>query len=294
MEKEDKKIVSYSQFKIWQQCPWRWKLRYIDRIKEDEPSIHLIFGTAMHETLQCYLLAMYSNSVKHADSLDLKKILSEKMSEIHTGLLKNYEELEKYVSKKVMVEFYYDGVKIIDWFKSHRVDYFNSRTEELIGIEVSIEKELGTGLKFLAYLDIVIRNKETGKIRIIDFKTSTKGWNSYAKNDSKTTSQLILYKALYSAMYKVDPKDISVEYMILKRKLYEDIPYPQKQIQKYIPASGKPTMNKVVNHFQFFVESCFTSDGSHDTTAVFPKIATSNNCRFCEFKNKPELCSKEN
>ena len=67
--------VSYSQFSMWNQCPWRWKLTYIDKIKIDEPSIYLIFGSAMHYVLQMYLTAFFSNGPKYTDRLDLNNIL---------------------------------------------------------------------------------------------------------------------------------------------------------------------------------------------------------------------------
>ena len=293
MEDQEKKRVSYSQFKMWQQCPFHWKLVYKDKHKIDEPSIHLIFGTAMHETIQLYLTAMYNNSVKYADELDLMNILRENMAELYVKYQEEFPDLDQYIDRRQMVEFYYDGEKIINWFKTHRVDYFNSRTEELLGVELELKKDVSDGIEFIAYLDIVVRNKETGKIRIIDLKTSTKGWNSYAKNDSKTTAQLVLYKSLYASLHNLDPKDIEVEYIILKRKLYEDIPYPQKQIQKYVPASGKPTMNRVLMQFKEFVSQCFTDEGEYKE-GFYPKIATKNNCRFCEFNNKPHLCNKEN
>ena len=40
---------------MWSKCPYRWKLNYIDEIREDGGNIHTLFGTAMHETLQKYL-----------------------------------------------------------------------------------------------------------------------------------------------------------------------------------------------------------------------------------------------
>ena len=44
--------ISYSQLSLYTNCPHQWKLRYIDKITESESNIYLVFGTAMHETLQ--------------------------------------------------------------------------------------------------------------------------------------------------------------------------------------------------------------------------------------------------
>ena len=70
-----KKNISYSQYSMYDQCPKRWKINYMDGEKEFSPSIHTTFGTAFHETLQSYLAIMYEDSIKAAEELDLHKIL---------------------------------------------------------------------------------------------------------------------------------------------------------------------------------------------------------------------------
>ena len=39
----------------------------LDDVTEREPSIHLLFGTAMHEVIQTWLEVMYFDSVKNAN-----------------------------------------------------------------------------------------------------------------------------------------------------------------------------------------------------------------------------------
>ena len=50
--------ISYSQISLYNECPLHWKLRYVDKLYISESSIHLIFGTAMHEVLQTWLEVM--------------------------------------------------------------------------------------------------------------------------------------------------------------------------------------------------------------------------------------------
>ena len=73
--------ISYSQLSMFSECPLRWKLNYIDDLSISEPSIHLLFGTAMHEVIQTWLEVMYHDSVKNADLLDLKDMLLTKLIE---------------------------------------------------------------------------------------------------------------------------------------------------------------------------------------------------------------------
>ena len=66
---------------MYNDCPFRWKLNYVDKLSISESNIHLIFGSAMHEVLQTYLNIMYMDSVKNADVLDLNKMLRDKLIE---------------------------------------------------------------------------------------------------------------------------------------------------------------------------------------------------------------------
>ena len=66
--------ISYSQISMYGDCPLKWKLNYVDKLRVSESNIYLIFGTAMHEVLQTYLEIMYHDSVKNADLINLDVI----------------------------------------------------------------------------------------------------------------------------------------------------------------------------------------------------------------------------
>ena len=82
---------------------------------------------------------------------------------------------------------------------------------------------------------------------------------------------------------------IEVEFFIVKRKLYENLDFPQKRVQKFVPANGKPSINKVVARLDEFMTECFTSDGEYNVEHIYRKEASKKNCRFCEF-NQTEYC----
>ena len=71
--------VSYSQYTMYANCPHQWKLNYMDGNRSFDPSIHLVFGTAMHEVLQEWLDTLYNNSIDEASKLDLGKMLYDNM-----------------------------------------------------------------------------------------------------------------------------------------------------------------------------------------------------------------------
>ena len=53
------KTISYSQYSIWANCPHQWYNSYVKNLNPYSDTIHTIFGTAMHETLQHYISVMY-------------------------------------------------------------------------------------------------------------------------------------------------------------------------------------------------------------------------------------------
>jgi len=279
--------ISYSQVSMYNDCPLHWKLKYVDKLVMFEHNIHLIFGTAMHEVLQKYLEIMYYDSVKNADLLDLDEMLRDKLIE----QFKIAEEADGKppCSKEELMEFFDDGILIIDFFKKRRGQYFSKRDYELIGCEVPIDVDLKNNIKMVGYLDVVMRHIPTDSIKIIDIKTSTMGWNKWMKKDENKTQQLLLYKQFYSKQYDHPIERIDVEYFIVKRKLYENAMFPQKRVQKFVPASGKPSMNKVNTRLLKFVNEAFTEDGEQKDDM----IATPNKkaCKFCEFR-KTEYCSE--
>ena len=93
-------------------------------------------------------------------------------------------------------------------------------------------------------------------------------------------------------MYNHPIDKIEVEYFIVKRKLYENMDFPQKRVQKFSPASGKPSLNNAMGNLKKFVTEAFTSEGEYNMEHEFEKLPSAKNCKWCEFKNKPELCDR--
>ena len=280
--------ISYSQISMFSTCPHRWKLNYIDKLKVSESNIYLVFGTAMHEVIQTYLEVMYHDSVKNADLLDLKQMLLDKL--IEQFKIAEESDGKPPCTKEELNEFFQDGVEILDFVKKRRADYFSKRGYELIGCEVPIDVDLQKNIKMIGYIDIVILDKITNTIKIYDIKTSTRGWNKWAKKDENKTQQLLLYKQFYSRQYNHPIEKIEVEYFIVKRKLWENTDFPQKRVQKFSPASGKPSLNKVAVRLQNFLNKGFTAEGEYSETGLYP-TPSKKACRFCEF-NQTEYCSQ--
>jgi hypothetical protein len=281
------KKISYSQYNQWVSCPYKWKLNYIDKKSIWTDSIHTMFGTSMHEVLQTYLTIMYNDTAKMADALPLEKMLLTRMTRNYQQIMKRNGG-EEFCEQKDMEEFYSHGLIILEWFKKNRGKYFSKKGYELVGIEVPINYDLPNDIKFIGYMDVVIYDKVRDRYKIIDIKTSTMGWNKWQKADKTKTDQLLLYKQFYGAEKNISLDKIDVEYFIVKRKLYEGLDFPQRRVQTFSPASGKPSVNKVITNLNTFIDESFIN-GEYNTDHTYIKTPSKKNCRWCEF-NQTEHC----
>jgi len=272
--------ISYSQFAKWDKCPYTWKLDYVDKETTFYGNIYTLFGTALHETIQAYLVCYYERTIKEADNLPLKDILQYRMEENYK-ISKEQHGDDFDVSLEEMKEFFQDGINIIEEFLKRKGSYFPKKNTEMLGIEVGLNYDLPNKLNFVGYMDVVLHNKVTGRVKIIDIKTATMGWNKYMKADKNKTNQLLLYKKFFSQEREIPIDKIEVEYLILKRKLYENIAYPQKRIQVFTPASGTPSINKVMTRLQEFMEECYDEDGNIIDND-YQKCEKHKKCRLCK------------
>jgi|TARA_Y100000992_G_scaffold133095_1_gene87882 hypothetical protein len=281
------KKISYSQYNQWVTCPHKWKLNYIEDLGEFTDSIHTLFGTSMHEVLQTYLTVMYNDTIKMADALPLEKMLLHRMKYNYTTIMEKNGGVE-FCTQADMEEFYQHGLLILEWFKKKRANYFSKKNYELVGIEVPINYDLPNDIKFIGYMDVVIYDNFRDRYKIIDIKTSTMGWNKYMKGDKNKTDQLLLYKQFYGAQHDIPLDKIDVEYFIVKRKLYTKVDFPQRRVQTFSPANGKPSINKVMNNLNQFINESFI-EGEYNTEHTYIKQPSKKNCRFCEF-NQTKYC----
>lgn len=288
-----KNRVSYSQFSDFLKCPLSWKLSNIDKCREREPSIHTVFGDSMHNVLQEWLRVMYTTTIKASEQLDLRSMLLEEMGRNYAEAVESFGAI--FSTKEELAKFYAEGADTLMWIKRRRKHYFDPKNEILVGTEVPLNIDIN-GVVFVAYLDFVVQEKVSKKIKISDFKTSTSGWNDWMKRDETKIAQLILYKLFFAKQYNIPIDDISVEFLILKRKINEDAEYPEKKVQRYLPSQGKITYRKVEEKFNSFIKTCFNPDGTYNEATEYKAIAglNDNNCKFCQYRERYDLCPFEN
>lgn len=281
MENQKKKHVSFSQFSTWLKCPHKFWLDNVKGLKQYEDTINTCFGTAIHEVLQTYVKTLYTESLEKADSIDLYKMFKD----VFEQELKNNEVKH---TDDDYTGFMFDGEDILKSFSetANRIKHFPGDKYEFIGVELEIEEAIKNNINFVAYIDLVLKNKKTGDIKIFDFKTSSFGWRT-EKDDFTKTSQLLLYKAFYSKKFNVPLSKIDVEFFILKRKLYEGVSYPQSRIQNFIPPNNNAAVVDTINEFVTFINESFTPEGKYIEDVVkYPKNPgdRKKNCKYCVHK----------
>ena len=283
--------ISYSQLSMFRSCPHKWALQYKDGHKTFSPSIHTVFGTAFHETLQHYLDVMYEKSGAAADRENIEELLEEKLREEYANQYKKNNS-QHFSNGEEIREFYNDGVEILKFIKKKRSAYFSKKGWYLVGCEIPISIIPNNTYKnviYQGYLDVVLYHEPTNTFKIIDIKTSTRGWNAKVKKDEEKHFQLILYKKFFSEQFGIPEKDIDIEFLITRRKVYLDGEYPQKRIQEFKPASGRNKLAKATRVLNEFITTVFDKNGYKEKD--FHPQPSKWNCTFCPFKENQKLCS---
>jgi RecB family exonuclease len=281
--------VSYSQYSKWSGCPQQYKLSYIDKLSESTSNIHLVFGTATHEVLQEYLKECFTTSKSKADkNMNLTELLKEKMRALYLKESNNGEI--PICTKEELVEFLDDGNTILDYFQKSKNfnNFFSLKYDELVAIEHQVDVQVTPSINFVGYIDMVMKNTQNGMYRIIDFKTSTKGWSKYQKTDPVKNAQILLYKKFYSEILGIPEDMIEVEFIILKRKVADNTEYTIPRISRHAPANGKISVNKAWSGFKEFTDSVFDSGGNYRLDIQYVK-KPSKLCNWCEFYER-KIC----
>jgi len=282
------KVVSFSQFQKYMTCPHQWKLMYKDGHKVFEPNMHAVFGTSMHETLQHYLKIMYDQSIAAADRINIVEYFENQLRQQYLKTFKQHGK-QHFSDPNEIDEFFSDGVKILEYFKKHKKKYFSKKGCHLVGVEVPltlIPYKPYKNVIFNGYLDLVLFDEDLNKLIIIDIKTSINGWGDNQKKDPTKTMQLVLYKKYLSELFGVETDMINVEYLILKRKVWDHSEYHIPRIQQFKPASGRNKLNQTEKLFTKFIKEGFAENHEYEITP------SPSNCRFCPFSDNKTLCPK--
>ena len=199
-----------------------------------------------------------------------------------------------------MREFFEDGMGILNWFKKKRSRYFSKRGWYLVGCEIPLviaPNKMYNNILYAGFLDVVMYHEETETFKIIDIKTSTRGWRDQDKKNEDKQYQLLLYKQYFSEQYGIPLDKIEIEFFILKRKVmdWDDekimSPHQAYRVQQFSPPSGKIKLGRAKKAINSFINECFNSNGDIKELE-YPKSVSKWNCMFCPYKEDKENCGE--
>ena len=246
-------IYSHSRLSTYEQCPQKYKFKYIDKTEPDfEKSIESHLGKCVHDALEW----LYKEVLKGRTPA-----LDEVIERYTNTWQKNYKETFLIVRKECQPEDYFNkGIKFL-------VEYYLKNYPFKDGT-IAVEKELIINLhkdsehKIIGYVDRLVYNKERDEYEIHDYKT---GNTIPDRAKFELDRQLGIYGLGIKQLFGYDKRILLVwHYLDHNLKVYSqrtDLQYEQ--------------LKKEILNLIHEVEK----------TTVFPTNKSSL-CDWCEFKSK--------
>lgn len=171
---------SFSRLNSFYNCPYEWKLRYID-CNKSENGFFGEYGSLIHKILEKYEKGELS-------LFELNDYYEEHFSES----VPHDAPPNKYVDIK---QSYYE--KGLDYFNNIDLDLDKY---EVLGVEKEVRFQID-GKDFVGYIDLLLKEKETGKIIILDHKSAsikTLKNGKVSKSDQEHVREFIRQLCLYA------------------------------------------------------------------------------------------------
>lgn len=226
---------SFSSISTFEQCPMQFKLQYIDRVPQIENSFGQ-YGSFCHSLLEAYS----KNEIPDF------------------ALAEEYEKnYDSHVTspwppfpKDMPTKYYDQGLQYFESFNGWGDQY------EILSVEEKFTLNIG-GYPFVGLADLVLKDKSTGDITVIDHKSKT---SSTMKKDLSTyRRQLYIYAAYVKEKFGVYPKYL--KFNLFRESEWVTEEFDMKQFED--------TMNWVVETIEAIL---FETDWRVSTSSYF--------CRF--------------
>lgn len=251
--------VSFSEIREWKECSFRHKLKFVLKIDLGKPGPLMDFGTAVHASCEKFLRTRVMDP---SIATDMIKKVWEKNKDLvgfePAGLPKFLKEAEDICAD------------VPKWMEETFPEW------EFVDAEHYLYEPIeGHPHAFKGFIDGVIRCKNAkGKwlFWLIDWKTTSWGWNTYKKSDDMVRAQLVLYKNYWAVKTGNDPKDVRCGFVLLKRAAK-----PGAHCELITTSVGDVTTGrslKIINNM---------------VTSVKKGIALKNraSCTYCDYKDTP-------
>ena len=261
--------ISFSELRTWSECSYRHKLKFIDKVGEDIPGVHMDFGTAIHEACESYLKTRVMD----------KKIFLNKLKKLwieHEPKDPKHGTKDASYTPEAFLSFGKEGIAILNdvpaWLEEQFPGWEYVDAEHALYEGLDLE---GHPHAFKGYIDAIIRvpgHKGKYLAWLLDWKTTSWGWTAFKRSDELVRAQLVLYKNFWSIKTGTDPKDVRCGFVLLKRSAK-----PGKHCELVTTSVGEVTTGKSLTIINNMVSSVKRGIA----------IKNRNSCQFCEFYATP-------
>jgi len=249
-------VYSHSRLSTFEQCPLKFKYRYIDKIiPEIEKTIEIHLGSTVHDALEWLYIQIQNKKLPTIDEIIV--YYAEKWEE-------NYKPEIIIVKNGITTKDYFNkGVQfILNYYtKNHPFDDGTIEIEKKILINLDEEGKY----KLQGFIDRLVHNIETGKYEVHDYKTA----NFLPKQEKfENDRQLALYSIGVKDLFGQDKEVLLIwHYLAHNQKICSCRTNEQLKILK---SETIKLINKI------------------EATEKFPSQITKL-CNWCEYKS---MCPK--
>ena len=248
------KYLSPSSISLFRGCPQKFKLSYIDKIKEP-PSWHTVLGSFVHEVLE-YL---YKEDPKNRTQEELKRIATDRWSN-HGWAEKGNDLAEKLDTVAGFKRSAFEAM-INLW------ELEDPTTTILEGQEVEVLTEI-EGVALKGYIDRIALDTD-GKVVISDYKTGKVPDSKYV-SDNEKWFQLIAYALMLKEAHRKTTSTLELYY--LSKKVKHSVVVTQEHLGN--------AQQVIVRTRKGIDESCKSGEFTCNVT---------NLCNWCYYK-KIDVC----
>ena len=252
-------IYSHSRLCSFEQCPMKFKFRYIDGLAPDfEQSIEGFLGNKVHDTLEW----IYNHPSKGSLVLDnvIHHYIKNWNRDFNSGI--------KIVKEEFTGEHYFNkGIKfLINYFLKHSP--FDDNT-------IATEKQIIVNLdndgryKIQGYIDRLVYNKETNIFEIHDYKTSA---SMKSQGELDNDRQLALYALGVKEMFP-NARGIRLFWHFLD---FNEQKFSERSLEQ---------LEELRNEIIQLIEKI-------ESTADFPPVKSAL-CGWCEFRSYCPVIQEE-
>lgn len=208
---------SFSRLNSFYQCPHEWKLHYIDSNKS-ENGFFGQYGSFIHKILEMY-------AKEELSIFEISQFYEEHFcEEVSYDAPPN-----KYVDIKQ--SYYEKGLEYLDNIDLILDNY------EVLGVEIKVKFKIG-GYEVIGYIDLLLRDKESGEIIILDHKSASLKFKKNGEISKTDEHHFLEFKRqlyLYSMAVIEEYGEVSfLEWNMFKDRKHIKIPWNREEYDEAI------------------------------------------------------------